>query len=136
MGLALSASFVKTAESLSTPTRTQCGSSMHIVEARTQAPAPDVSSLGSLQKIAISLNSKTVCFIFWQTVRSLQEITRKTQPDLELETWKTLILKDGNIRSYLELQQIQTVIKPRFYPRLCQFLMKIIPVIKLSVRMR
>ena len=26
-------------------------------------------------------------------------------------------------------EQIQTVIKPRFYPRLCQFLMKIIPVI-------
>ena len=24
-------------------------------------------------------------------------------------------------------EQIQTVIKPRFYPRLCQFLMKIIP---------
>ena len=30
-------------------------------------------------------------------------------------------------------EQIQTVIKPRFYPQLCQFLMKIIPVIKLSV---
>ena len=26
-------------------------------------------------------------------------------------------------------EQIQPVIKPRFYPRLCQFLMKIIPVI-------
>ena len=26
-------------------------------------------------------------------------------------------------------EQIQTVIKPHFYPRLCQFLMKIIPVI-------
>ena len=26
-------------------------------------------------------------------------------------------------------EQLQTVIKPRFYPRLCQFLMKIIPVI-------
>ena len=26
-------------------------------------------------------------------------------------------------------EQIQTVTKPRFYPRLCQFLMKIIPVI-------
>ena len=26
-------------------------------------------------------------------------------------------------------EQIQTVIKPRFYPRLCQFLMKFIPVI-------
>ena len=26
-------------------------------------------------------------------------------------------------------EQIQTVIKPRFYPRLCQFLMKVIPVI-------
>ena len=25
-------------------------------------------------------------------------------------------------------EQIQTIIKPRFYPRLCQFLMKIIPV--------
>ena len=33
-------------------------------------------------------------------------------------------------------EQIQTVIKPRFYPRLCQFLMKIIPIIELSVRMR
>ena len=26
-------------------------------------------------------------------------------------------------------EQIQTIIKPRFYPRLCQFLMKIVPVI-------
>ena len=26
-------------------------------------------------------------------------------------------------------EQIQTIIKPQFYPRLCQFLMKIIPVI-------
>ena len=26
-------------------------------------------------------------------------------------------------------EQIQTVIKPRFYPQFCQFLMKIIPVI-------
>ena len=33
-------------------------------------------------------------------------------------------------------EQIQTVIKPRFNPQLCQFLMKIIPVIKLRVRMR
>ena len=29
-------------------------------------------------------------------------------------------------------EQIQSVIKPRFYPRLCQFLMKIIPVINFS----
>ena len=27
-------------------------------------------------------------------------------------------------------EQIQTIIKSRFYPRLCQFFMKIIPVIK------
>ena len=26
-------------------------------------------------------------------------------------------------------EQMQTVIKPRFYPRICQFLMKMIPVI-------
>ena len=30
---------------------------------------------------------------------------------------------------FLLPRTIQTVIKPRFYPRLCQFLMKIIPVI-------
>ena len=32
-------------------------------------------------------------------------------------------------------EQIQTIIKPRFYPRLCQFLMKIIPV-KTSAELR
>ncbi len=30
---------------------------------------------------------------------------------------------------FLLPRQIQTVIKPRFYPQLCQFLMKIVPVI-------
>ena len=102
---------------------------MHVVEARTQAPAPDASALGSLQKSRHISKFKECLLYFLADVRCLQEITRKTRPDLQLETWKTLILKDGNIRSYLDLQQIQTVIKPRFYPRLCQFLMKIIPVI-------
>ena len=38
---------------------------------------------------------------------------------------------DSSNRSgrFLLPRTIQTVIKPRFYPRLCQFLMKIIPVI-------
>ena len=37
---------------------------------------------------------------------------------------------------FLLPRTIQTGIKPCFYPRLCQFLVKIIPVIKLSVRVR
>ena len=34
----------------------------------------------------------------------------------------------GKVGGVLD-EQIQTVIKPRFYPRLCQFLTKMIPVI-------
>ena len=34
------------------------------------------------------------------------------------------------MKDFYFLEQIQTGTKPRFYPRLCQFLMKIIPVIK------
>ena len=34
------------------------------------------------------------------------------------------------VEEFYSREQIQTVIKPRLYPRPCQFLMKIIPVIK------
>ena len=35
------------------------------------------------------------------------------------------------VEDFYSLKQIQTVIRPRFYPLLCQFLMKIIIVINL-----
>ena len=45
--------------------------------------------------------------------------------------WDTTLIAHTytGVEDFYFREQIQTVIKPRFYPRLCQFLMKIIPVI-------
>ena len=45
--------------------------------------------------------------------------------------WDTTLIADvaTGVEDFYFREQIQTVTKPRFYPRLCQFLMKIIPVI-------
>ena len=45
---------------------------------------------------------------------------------------RTALIADAatGVEEFYSREQIQTVIKLRFYPRLCQFLMKIIPVIK------
>ena len=45
--------------------------------------------------------------------------------------WDTTLIADvaTGVEAFYFQGQIQTVLKPRFYPWLCQFLMKIIPVI-------
>ena len=45
--------------------------------------------------------------------------------------WDTTLIADvvTGVEDFYFREQIQTVIKSRFYPRLCQFLMKIISVI-------
>ena len=45
--------------------------------------------------------------------------------------WDTTLLADAAtlVEDFYFWEQIQTIIKPHFYPWLCQFLMKIIPVI-------
>ena len=57
------------------------------------------------------------------TVKLMQILNDPTHPMRHY--FATTGVKDFYFR-----EQIQTGTKPRFYPRLCQFLMKIIPVIK------
>ena len=54
----------------------------------------------------------------------IQILNDPTHPDTTLIADVTTGVEDFYFR-----EQMQTVIKPRFYPWICQFLMKIIPVI-------
>ena len=73
----------------------------------------------------------------WTVFKTLHEkrLSRKLMQILNDPThtqWDTTLIADVAtwVEDFYFQEQIQTIIKPCFYPRLCQFLMKIIPVIK------
>ena len=62
--------------------------------------------------------------------------SRLTEPRVKTKLYNSLYLFSGvkifhstGVEDFYSREQIQTVIKLRFYPQLCQFVMKIIPVI-------